>query len=65
MLIKLDFLDDGSGIDDFCFEPDYEVEGVPIFVVRVLDDNELLDALAQLLLKSGHPLRIPDSYEPE
>lgn len=65
MLIKLDFLADGSGVDDFCFEPDYYTEGVPIFVVRVTDNQDLLDALAALLLESGHPIRIPDSYEPE
>jgi hypothetical protein len=64
ILIKLDFKDDGSGIGDFCFEPDYHTEGVPIFVVRVMDDDALLDALANLLLLSGHPLRIPDSYKP-
>ena len=62
-LIKLDFLDDGSGIDDFCFAPDHIVEGVPVFVVRMTDDEELLDALGTLLKKSGQPVRIPRSLE--
>ena len=48
-LIKLDFLDDGTGIDDFCFAPDYQVDGVPVFVVTVRDDEELLHAIGTLL----------------